>query len=87
MSKNPEKLKKLPNSFNEIFRKYVSYDNIKVTKKQGLTLLENTYLGKPQEGVRMINNKSSHQRCSVKTDVLRNFAKFTGKHLRQSLSF
>ena len=72
MSKNPEKLKKLPNSFNQIFRKNVSYDNIKVTKKQRLTTLENTYWEKPQEGVRMIrktnsvNNKSSHQRCSVK---------------------
>ena len=26
-------------------------------------------------------------RCSVRKRVLRNFAKFTGKHLRQSLSF
>ena len=26
-------------------------------------------------------------RCSVKKDVLRNFTKFTGKHLRQSLVF
>ena len=25
------------------------------------------------------NNRSSHQRCSVKKCVLRNFAKFTGK--------
>ena len=31
--------------------------------------------------------RSSHQRCSVKQGVLRNFAKFTGKHLRQSLFF
>ena len=31
--------------------------------------------------------RSSHQRCSVKKGVLRNFAKFTGKHLRQSLFF
>ena len=29
--------------------------------------------------------RSSHQGCSVKKDVLRNFTKFTGKHLRQSL--
>ena len=33
------------------------------------------------------NMKSSHQRCSVKKGVLRNFAKFTGKHLCQSLVF
>ena len=31
--------------------------------------------------------KSSHQRCSIKKGVLRNFAKFTGKHLCQSLFF
>ena len=31
--------------------------------------------------------RSSHQRCSVKKDVLRNFGKFTGKHLCQSLFF
>ena len=29
--------------------------------------------------------RSSHQRCSIKNGVLRNFAKFTGKHLCQSL--
>ena len=31
--------------------------------------------------------RSSHQRCSVKKGVLWNFAKFTGKHLWQSLFF
>ena len=31
--------------------------------------------------------RSSHRRCSVKKDVLRNFAKFTGKHLCQRLFF
>ena len=30
-------------------------------------------------------NKNSHTRCSVKKDVLKNFVKFTGKHLCQSL--
>ena len=29
----------------------------------------------------------SHQRCSLKKVILRNFAKFTGKHLYQSLFF
>ena len=29
--------------------------------------------------------KSSHQRCSVKKGILKNFTKFTGKHLCQSL--
>ena len=31
--------------------------------------------------------RSSHWRCSVRKDVLQNFAKFTGKHLWQSLFF
>ena len=34
-----------------------------------------------------ITNRSSHQRCSIKKGVLRNFAKSTGKHLCQSLFF
>ena len=29
--------------------------------------------------------RSSHQRCSMKKDVLRNFSEFTGKHLCHSL--
>ena len=32
-------------------------------------------------------DRSSHRKCSVRKDVLRNFAKFTGKHLRQSFFF
>ena len=32
------------------------------------------------------NYKSSHPRCSVRKDALRNFTKFTGKHLWQSLA-
>ena len=31
--------------------------------------------------------RSSHWRCSVRKGILRNFAKFTGKHLCQSLFF
>ena len=32
-----------------------------------------------------MNNRSSHQRCSVKKGVLINFTKFTGKYLCQSV--
>ena len=32
-----------------------------------------------------MNYRSSHQRCSIKKGVLRNFTKFMGKHLCQSL--
>ena len=35
----------------------------------------------------MIKARGSHQRCSVKKSVIRNFAKFTGKHLCQIFSF
>ena len=38
-----------------------------------------------QEILKLFRN--SHQRCSIKKDVLKNFAKFTGKHLCQSLFF
>ena len=31
--------------------------------------------------------RSSHRRCSIEKGVLKNFAKFTGKYLRQSLFF
>ena len=32
-------------------------------------------------------DRSSHHRCFVKIDVLKNVVKFTGKHLCQSLFF
>ena len=35
----------------------------------------------------VLNLRSSHQRFSVRKGVFRNFAKFTGKHLFQSLYF
>ena len=37
------------------------------------------------EKMRMVWNRSSHQRCSLKKPVLKNFEMFTGKHLRWSL--
>ena len=39
------------------------------------------------KGLLYIKDRSSHRKCSVRKDVLRNFAKFTGNHLRQSLFF
>ena len=33
------------------------------------------------------NPRNSHPKCSIKKVVLKNFAKFTGKHLFQSLFF
>ena len=37
--------------------------------------------------IRNKEHRSSHRKCSVKKNVLRKFAKFTGKHLSQSLFF
>ena len=34
-----------------------------------------------------LSSRSSHQKCSLETVVLKNFTKFTGKHLCQSLCF
>ena len=45
------------------------------------TFLLNTLLHK------RTSSRSSHKRCSVRKGVLRNFAKFTGKYLCQSLYF
>ena len=39
------------------------------------------------EKVVIKNSRSSHQRCSKKKGVLRNFIKFTRKHLCQGLFF
>ena len=36
---------------------------------------------------KMSASRNSHQRCSMKKSVLRNFTKFAGKHLCQSLFF
>ena len=37
--------------------------------------------------VTLVACRSSHERCSMKKSVLKNFAKFTEKHLCQSLFF
>ena len=40
-----------------------------------------------KEQKKLVEGRSSHQRCSVKKGALRNFAKLTGKHICQSLFF
>ena len=34
-----------------------------------------------------VNRKSNHRRCYIEKSILKNFAKFTGKHLCRTLSF
>ena len=60
--------------------KHVSYIKHSCIKIDYTFVLNNTIWG-------MTRFRSIHQRCSVKKGILRNFAKFTGKHLCQSLFF
>ena len=46
-----------------------------------------TEIQKKKKKKTLTRNRSSHQRFYVKKGVLRHFAKFTGKHLSQSLFF
>ena len=69
--KNPEILKFVP-------------DHLKVN--QSVYIASRTY-NLSQIAIKLKNVRSSHQRCSVKKDALRNVAKFTGKQLCQSLFF
>ena len=46
-------------------------------------LMEAMYAKK--EVSHILSGKTSYRRCSVRKGNLRNFAKFTGKHLRQIL--
>ena len=47
--------------------------------------LSNFFQGKYDK--MMTSIRSSYRRCSIKNGVLKNFTKFTGKHLCQSLFF
>ena len=54
----------------------------------GLGLHSMTGMKNPVNILHLLSHpRSSHQRCSVKKGVLRNFAKFTGKYLCQCLFF
>ena len=70
----PENLRKLDN-----FCWMIIYMNLIRLNKVSLVNIYNLIWNKYY--------RSSHQRCSIKIFVLKNFAKFTGKHLCQCLSF
>ena len=67
--------------------------HISIVKKEYEYKLNNEGCNKPQPStihgqfflIMSTTSRSSHRRCSMKKSVLRNFAKFTGKHLCQSL--
>ena len=47
-----------------------------------------SYMNKKRNKLlRKWRSRSSHRRCSVRKGVLRNFSKFTGKHMCKNLSF
>ena len=52
-----------------------------ITVPSSVVIVFICYITEPQP------DRSSHQRCFVRKSVLRNFAKFTGKHLCQGLFF
>ena len=56
----------------------------KLNAKKSLEKTKNIYIFL---ALRLAISKSTHLTCSVKKSVLRNFAKFTGKHLCQSRFF
>ena len=60
------------------YMKYFTYCHEESFKFNRLSLFPNSDLIESMK-------KSSHRGCSVKKSVIRNFAKFTGKHLCQSL--
>ena len=56
-----------------------------ITKYQPNSKTNSIHRAKPL--LKITKHRSSHRRYSVRKDVLRNFAKLTGKHLCQSLYF
>ena len=82
----------LSDSFVFFFRPVSSYSKQKlILSKSRLkfkTLREITEINKKDKFCQQLSlHRSSHRRCSVKKSVIRNFAKFTRKHLCQSIFF
>ena len=76
-------LKIIYQDYNSSFKELLRKDKTKINKN---VLIE----CQKQKSICILKDlidRSSHRRCSVRKGVLRNFAKFTGKHLRQSLFF
>ena len=86
---------KADNIPEKLFRSYWKQGKLSLCKKhlyQGLSInscsvnvtIENALL---KQQIYSKIPRSSHQRCSMKKGLLRNFTKFTGKHLCQILFF
>ena len=76
-----------PDCSGFLLKYYTSLINVKEKLFWELNKVERSFLPKSENDLllslsRKEDKRSSHQRFSVKKGVLRNFAKFTGKHLR-----
>ena len=56
-------------------------------QKHACTFTQQDFFYPQRVLLKRASGRSSDRRCSLKKGVLRNFAKFTGKHLCQSLFF
>ena len=78
---NPKKLwNSQGNTCDGLKLRYIA---IKVQGIQLTWLLRNVFL----KNLRFHNSRSSHHRCSMKKVLVKNLAKFTGKHLCRSFFF
>ena len=76
-------LKIIYQDYNSSFKELLRKDKTKINKN---VLIE----CQKQKSICILKDfidRSSHWKCSVRKGVLRNFAKFTGKHLCQSFFF
>ena len=73
------------------YESFISKDSVKYSKCLNESFSPSGYTFRTNDDHILFYKKtkcrSSHRRCSVRKGVLRNFAKFTGKHLCQSLFF
>ena len=80
------KCKETPSIVSVIKQTKYRCDSLKEKNTQKLLCKSKWNEGK-WVSLRLSKARSSHRRCSVRKGILKNFAKFTGKHLCQSLFF
>ena len=77
--------KETANVLNEFFSNIVT--NFNIPQFDQIDLTSEKISESVIKAIVKCRARRSHRRCSVKKGVLKNFAKFTRKHLRQSLLF
>ena len=76
-------LKTIYQDYNSSFKELLRQDKTKINKNVLLECQKQKSIGILKDLI----DRSSHWKCSVRKGDLRNFAKFTGKHMYQSLFF